>query len=321
MSVQPSRFAAAALLGWALTQICVGEVVLSQVPVEVIAKLGEQSITNRDVDFQLGRVASETSEPLIALPPAILQSTIQLVAQQRQALQTMRTRNLAVRRDDVERWMEENGQPGNGETLSAEALIRKQSRQAGISESNLRDHLAFRLSWQRYLQQQLNEKNVAKHFENQTKRFDGTRFRVSLVNIAVSAGKSPKRERLAQGLADLHGRLMSAELPWKGVADELMKLEPIDAKDSVRVREQIWCRGTGDLDPTLVTTLMKMMPEEVSEPIHTATGVHLIKLHKVEAGSKALADVRDEVRVHMLIHLLEHLARQSESQLPLQAIE
>ena len=66
---------------------------------------------------------------------------------------------------------------------------------------------------------------------------------------------------------------------------------------------------------------VKMMPEEVSEPIHTATGVHLIKLHKVEAGSKALADVRDEVRVHMLIHLLEHLARQSESQLPLQAIE
>ncbi len=321
MSNERLRPTAVTLLGWALMQVCLAPVSRSQDQAEVVAKLGEQAITNRDVDFQLGRIASETSEPLVALPPAILQSTIQLIAQQRQALQTMRARNLAVRRDDVENWLVENGQPGNGETLRAEELIRKQSQRAGISESNLRDHLAFRLSWQRYLQQQINEKNIAKHFQNQAKRFDGTRFHVTVVDIAVPAGKSPQREHLSQILTELRGRLKSAELPWAEVANELVKLERLDTKDTVRVRDRIWCRGTGDLDPTIVTTLLKMNGDEISEPIHTATGVHLVKLHEVESGSKTLADIRDEVRAHMLMHLLEHLARQSELQLPLQAIK
>ena len=321
MSIRWSCKGIIGLLGWMLVHFHLAEAVCAQGEAEVVAKLGGQVITDRDIDFQLGRVASETSEPLIALPPAILQSTIQLVAQQRQALQTMRTRNLAVRRDDVERWIVENGQPPSGETLSADELIREQARRAGISESNVRDHLAFRMSWQRYLQQQLSEKNVAKHFENQTKRFDGTRFQVSVIDIAALAGKSSKREQLSQGLRDLRSRLDADELAWKAVADELLKRELIESKEQAKVRERIWCRGTGDLEPTIVSALLKMKLDEISEPIHTATGVHLVALHAIEAGSKGLADVRDEVRAHMLIHLLEHLARQSESQLPLQAVE
>ena len=81
----------------------------------VIAKLGEQSITDRDVDFQLGRVATDSGQPLQQLPPAILQSAIYLLAQQRQALQTLRTRKLALGREDVERWLDENSQPPSGE--------------------------------------------------------------------------------------------------------------------------------------------------------------------------------------------------------------
>ena len=289
---------------------------------KVVARLGEQPITDRDVDFQLGRIASVNIGPLMELPPAVLQSAIHLLAQQRQALQTLRTRKLAVGREDVERWLDENAQPINGEKQTAADLIRDQSSTAGISESNLRDHLAFRLSWQRFLQQQLTEPNLEKHFENQPKRFNGTRFRVSVVDLATTAGKSVRREKLAEILTAMRSRLMSGDLSWQDLAAELERSELL--KDDVGkflVREDLWVRGTGDLEPTIVSVLMKLEPDSYSEPIHTPTGVHLVKLLEVEPGSRELSEVRDEVRAHMLLHLLDHLARQSESQLPLKSVE
>ncbi len=288
----------------------------------VVAKLGEQTITDRDVDFHLGRAAVENANALNDLPPAVMQSAIYLIAQQRQALQTLRSKKLAYGRDEVERWLEENGQPPSGEKRTPAELIREQARQAGITESNLRDHLAFRLSWQGFLKQQLTDANVSKHFDNQPKRFNGTRFKVTIVDVASAAGKSDRREQLARTLTKLRSQMMSGELQWNEVATALQKTDAMQGKiDQIRVRENLWARGTGDLEPSIITALMKMEPVAYSDPIHTPTGVHLVQLLEVEAGAKELTDVRDEVRAHMLLYLLDHLARQSESQLPLKAID
>ncbi len=289
---------------------------------KVVAMLGEQTITDRDIDFQLGRTANDRGEPLKEFSTAIMQSAIYMLGQQRQALQTLRSRKLAMSREDVERWLDENGQPKNGEKSTVAEMLREEASKAGISEANLRDHWAFRLSWQRFLQQQLTEANVAKHFENQPKRFNGTRFKVSVVDIAAKAGKSNHRDKLAAALSEFRSQMMSGDLSWKELAAELQKDQRIEGNTvQIRVREDLWARGTGDLEPTVVSSLMKMEPNRYSQPIHTPTGVHLVTLLEVELGSKQLPEVRDEVRAHMLLHLLEHLARQSESQLTLRAIE
>lgn len=315
------RYLCSTFMAVAVTLTSMG-LIHSQDNATVLAKLGEQTITDRDVDFQLGRAAIEDGPPLKELPPAVLQSVVYMIAQQRQALQTLRARKLAAGREEVEHWLEENGQPINGQNIPAAELIREQSRKAGITESNLRDHWAFRLSWQRFLQQQLTESNVAKHFENQSKRFNGTRFKVSIVDLAAPAGKSERRDKLAATLSTIRGRLMSGEVNWKDLKAELEKTDLLKKQaGSIRVREDFWARGTGDLEPTIVAVLMKLEPDAYSEPIHTPTGVHLVNLLEVEEGTKALSEVRDEVRAHMLLHLLDHLAKQSASQLPLKAVE
>jgi len=316
------RIAVLGLLGLVASGQWTSLAIFADEKAKVVARLGEQPITDRDVDFQLGRVAADSLEPLPELSPAILQSTIYLLAQQRQALQTLRSRSQAVGREDVERWLDENGQPVNGKTILPADMLRKQAEKTGVSEANLRDHLAFRLSWQRYLQQQLTEKNVAKHFENQPQRFDGTRFLVSIADVAAPAGKSTRRDDVAELLTGVGNRLLSAELSWEDAAAELQDSELLKGSaGQFQVRKKLWVRGTGDLEPTIITAVMKLQPHGVSEPIHTPTGVHLVQLDAIEAGERGLEEVRDEVRVHMLIHLLEHLARPSESQLPLRALE
>jgi hypothetical protein len=284
-------------------------------PGKVLAHLGQQPITEADVDFQLGRRRKTPSGALAKLPQlsqANLQSTIHLIAQQRQALQTLRAKKLASTREDVEIWLNEHAQPADGTKLKVVDIVRMQTDQAEISELSFRDHIAFRLSWQRYLANQLNEKNIAKHFENHRKRFDGTRFRISTLAVPTPAGQSSRRTTVSELLLKSQSSLKDDSAKW----DEVPKL--VDPATVCRV--DYWVRGTGDLDPTVVSALIKMAPGDISEPIHTPTAVQLVKLLEVEAGEKELSAVRDEVRAHMLVYLLDHLATQSGDQLPLKAI-
>ena len=141
-------------------------------------------------------------------------------------------------------------------------------------------------------------------------RFSRSRFR--LVSLRFARHRTNK-------LSVFKSRLSGRSLSWKELASTI-DLKNSEGLQAARVREKIWVRGTGDLDPALITAIMKLSPDEVSDPIHSPTGVHLMQMHEVEAGAKTLPEVRDEVRAHMLLYLLEHLAKSSEGQLPLQAI-
>ncbi len=226
----------------------------------------------------------------------------------------MRVRKLSINREDTERWIESNLQLDSDKKLNATTILETLAAQSGVEESVLRDHFAFRISWQRYLQQQLTEANIAKHFDNQRSRFDGTRFQVALISLAVPPGESSLRSKATKTLDAIRNALAAEEVDW----DAIMKsLEAHGKSSDFTVQKEISVRGTGDLDPSVITKLIGMKPSEVSSPFQTATGMHVVKLIASEPGAKKLTEVRDEVRAHMLIHLLEFLAKQSESQLPL----
>ncbi len=230
----------------------------------------------------------------------------------------MRVRKLAVSRDDTERWVASNLKPPSEDEVDATKLLEGLSQQSGVAESVLRDHFTFRISWQRYLQQHLTDANVAKHFENQRARFDGSRFHIALLSLATPPGKSSVRDRAQTLLTDVRDAFGKESPDWEAIAGTFKEKWQLS---EWKLQKELWVRGTGDLDPALVTKLIGMKPGEVSDPVQTATGLHLVKLTASEAGTKTLSDVRDEVRAHMLIHLLEFLAKQSEPQLPLRMAE
>lgn len=300
-------------------------------PGDVLAYLGEQQITRGEVDFQLARRAAHSRERLPDLPPAVLQSTIQLIAQQRQALQTLRVQKFARKREDVERWMGEQIQSAAEEKLPVAELIRREAERAGITEASYREHFTFRLSWQHYLQVHLTEKNVARHFENHKPRFDGTRYRIASIAIPVPAGASRQRDDAVKRLSELQIELRETDTDWKSLKqsidaqsiESIKKLKSLDGIESPRIfiADERWIRGTGDEHPLIVSEILKLKASQVSEPIDTPTGIYLVKLFEIETGSRTLSEVRDEVRADMLMYLLDHLARESQKQLPLRTVE
>jgi hypothetical protein len=273
-----------------------------------MAYLGQQPITRGEVDFVLGRA------PQADLPPltfAAAQTAIQLVATQRQALQTLREQKLAADRDQVARWIQSRAFLPPGTTI--DEMVREAARTHGIEEATYWELMAFRLSWKRYLARHLTLDNIARHFANQPARFDGTRFRIMRMSVAVPAGMSSRREQAVEQLGTVRSELRKSDI-------DPSALRQLASEHGWELSPETWVEGTGSLDPAAVTALLPLKVGEVTEPIHTAGGVHLIRLLDKQPGELQLDEVRDEVRTHLLVYLLDYLASWSAEQLPLKAV-
>ncbi|MCA9133201.1 MAG: peptidyl-prolyl cis-trans isomerase, partial [Planctomycetales bacterium] len=282
---------------------------------QVMAHLGQRKITRGELELHRGG-------PLRAGPAAEAESTVveqtalHLLALQGQALQTLRAHQLAASNEEVEAWITSHPPPQAAHlppNATVEQLIHAVCEQYEVEEFVYRDVIAFRLSWQRYLAKYLTEQNVGRHFKNQAARFDGTRFQVQQLSIAVPAGASAERERAAERLEQFRAAVVELDTEWdKRLARDFPhQAQPLPMR---------WVRGTGDLDPHLIGALLATDVGGLTAVTHTATGVHLLRLLQREPGNLTVEDVSAEVRGHLLLFLLEHLAQQSQAKLPLRAL-
>ncbi len=296
----------------------------------VLAYLGQQPITRREVDFVLGRTGLESSElgnlnlgnlnlgnpeqgnpeqgSVPRLSFAAEQAAISLVACQKQALQTLRKQKLAANREQVERWIQSNIHSPNAATV--DEMVAEIAQRHAIDEEVYWDLMAFRLSWKSYLAQHLTNANIARHFANQSARFDGTKFQVQLLSATVPAGKSARRDSETKELAAVRDGL-AVKTPAAG------ELEQLARDRNWQLSEEKWIDGSGELDPLAIDAVLELKAGETSQPVHTASGVHLIRLIGRQPGDLELDQVRDEVRAHLLVYLLHYLASLSQDELPL----
>ena len=285
-------------------------------PKRVLASVGEQLITQADVDLTLGRTASGRND-LPEVPEPVLMTSVEIIAQRRQAMESLKRSGKRVADAVIEKWLLENSPPDL--KLTAAQALAARADAAQVTPDSYREFLAFRLSWQEYLQTALTEKNIEKHFGNQKSRFDGTRFHVEHLWIAAPPGKSASR-------ADAHKKLN--EMRLKIVADQMTMveagqalLEPgTDEKTKELAAKEVgplWLSGNGPLMPRIVDEVLKTAAGKISEPFDSATAVHLIRVKQIEPGSRKLGEVQDDVRKHMLVYLLEFHAAKSASEMPL----
>lgn len=276
----------------------VGQAVTApQQPQQTLAYVGEQAITAADVDLQLGRTTTGAA-PSAPLAPIVQGTTVHMLGLQRQALHTLRSLGQAASEEEIDK------------LLAAQPPTDEQRKLLG--ESAMRELLAFRISWQSYLAKHLNEKNLQRHFENQRQRFDGTTFDVEIATIAVAPGQSKARTRA-------RGKLQILRQQFLESGEELTQLLADEPElELLRLRH---LKGGGELHPDIIDAVLKLEVGKLSEPVASPTGVHLVRLREVTSGSRELAEVEGEVRVHMLYHLLVHVASKSAEKYPLRAAE
>lgn len=193
--------------------------------------------------------------------------------------------------------------------LEAEAALHKTTlekhlAQRHLSPATLRKQLAFQLAWKKYAQKQLTEESLKAFFQAHGEEYDGTERRVSHIILR------PERAGDPAGTAKL---ITEANAIREQIEQGKISFQDAAAKYSAGPSRQ---RGgdvgfiprRGLMDETFSRAAFSLAKGELSRPVVTPFGVHLMRVTDVKKGGKTFEDVRQELLEPATTALYEKVA-------------
>lgn len=177
-------------------------------------------------------------------------------------------------------------------------------KQRGISEAQLKKSISWDLAWAKYLDNYLTDKNLQGFFNKHRHRFDGTELSVAHILF------QPEDIKLASSWDAARKR---AESVAKEIKDGKISFENAVVKYSsgatkINRGELGWIGWRGPMAREFTLGAFQLKEGEVSQPVGTGFGVHLIKVLKRKPGMRTLEDVRPLVLQNVKRYLFDWLA-------------
>ncbi len=185
----------------------------------------------------------------------------------------------------------------------------------GLSRSALQRLLAWELAWEKYLNLTIDDERLQKFFDEHRREYDGTQLRVSHVLL-----------RPQRGL----GRSLSEETRVVQLAHQALKLKQEIVNGSISFAEAARRHSAGpsrtdggDLGyiprrHRMVESFSKaafaLKEGEVSDPVLTTFGVHLITVTEELPGTATWKDAQDELRTALSVELFAEAAKAMKGQ-------
>jgi parvulin-like peptidyl-prolyl isomerase len=172
-----------------------------------------------------------------------------------------------------------------------------------FTEDDLRRQFEWTLVWDKFLSRYLTTQRREAWFEAHHADLDGTELRVSHILLrpgpgADAADALPKQAEAI--LAEItSGKTTFAEAARKHSAG------PSRQQDG----RLGWITRHAPMDEAFSRAAFTLKPGEVSPPVRSPFGVHLIRCDDVRPGKKRLADVRQDVDDALARELFDKLAR------------
>jgi parvulin-like peptidyl-prolyl isomerase len=185
-------------------------------------------------------------------------------------------------------------------------------REQSLSEADLRRQLAWGLVWDKYLARYATDRRAEAFFEAHRREFDGTELAVSHILLRPSPGadRAAWGELIKQAAA-LRRSILAGETPFADAARK-HSAGP-SGKDGGRLGP-IPRRGV--MDEAFSRAAFALQVGQVSEPVLTPFGVHLIRCDAVRPGTRQVADVRKELDDALARELLAKIARLEQRRTP-----
>ena len=249
----------------------------------VVARVGDRPIYQSEVRNELDRVLGGREVADHARNVLQAQTVVQLTDRQL-VLAYLVERKIAVNDQEIDQHVDQISRHLARRRESLEDYLQKKD----VDEAQFRRSLVWQLSWQRYLDKHLTDETLQTYFDQHRRDFDGTRLRVSQIQLQL------EEEGLAEAVD--RARTIAGEIADQRItfakAAELHSTSPsgreggdIGFIERHHPMPETFSRATFALDPG-----------QVSEPVVTAFGVHLIVVTEVEAGDLAWQDVRQELQ-------------------------
>ncbi len=161
----------------------------------------------------------------------------------------------------------------------------------GYSEDSLRAILSLPTAWQIYLNESVTPQKLNAYFEEHRREFDGTRVRASQILKKLPENATDADiEAVRAGLLELKKSIDAGSLSFTDAAREHS-----DAPSKTKGGDVGFFTYRGSMPTAITQAAFELKPGEISEPIRTPFGWHLVTVTEVEPGQLNLEDVRTQV--------------------------
>ena len=251
---------------------------------KVAAVVNGRAITVQDVERELklstrGRpIAPVARNPLTA-------SALQKLIDRELVIEHLRDSQLLARKEDVQQvWL----------TLTKKLEARQIPIDQYLKDRGIRDQehwrreAAWELSWKAFLAKYLTEENLRKYFERNRQHYDGTEVRVAHIMWRIDARRSVEQARTEA--AKVREAVVSKKTTFDTAAKEHSESPTSDMGGDIGFMDR---RRT--MPESFSKAAFDLQVGEVSQPVVTRFGVHLIRCLEIKQGQKDWNDAQEQL--------------------------
>jgi len=172
----------------------------------------------------------------------------------------------------------------------------------GLTDETLKEKITSELAVEAYVGAEVTDQKAEAYFRSHKQEFDGTRVRASHILLKYDAQSSAEEKKAANDkIATLQQEILEG-------ADFGEAAKQNSACPSSAQGGDLGFFGKGQMVKPFSDAAFGMKPGQVSQPIETQFGVHLIKVTEVEPGETKLEEAMDAVKEVLARQLLEKAA-------------
>jgi len=190
-------------------------------------------------------------------------------------------------------------------SLKAQNLtLAQHCERVGLSLDDVRRSLAWKLSWKRYCEKHLTPQNLEKYFQAHRGEFDGTQLRVAQILLKVPRDADDAAVAAAKEKATkLRGEITGGKISFAEAAKRFSQAPSAAAGGDIG-----WIERHRPMPEDFSKTAYSLKQGDVSDPLVSPFGVHLITVLEEKPGNKSWKDVETELRPAVTIYLFRWIA-------------
>ena len=264
----------------------------------VVARVNGDPIYVIDVEQQIAQVLRGREATPEALRLMQAQATEQLISRQL-ILQALAEKKIAANDREIEVEIDRIRKrlAVTGGTLD------EHIKKTGQDIDSLQRTLRWQLSWQRYVDHYLDEENLQKFYGKNRRQFDGTELRVAHILWKVDVNDAQALSKAQAQAAEVRRQITSKEFTFNAAAAKHSQAPTAESGGKIG-----FITRHDSMPEPFAHAAFDLEPGQISPPVVTPFGVHLIQCQQVKPGQKPWRDVRAAVKLAATKYLFDWMS-------------
>jgi parvulin-like peptidyl-prolyl isomerase len=254
----------------------------------IAAKVGEDTISVAEVHNEMrmvlkDRVLSEAERRTIEA------QTLGLLVNRQLVVRFLESKMIGASEADINQTMDEV----KAKLAQQKRTLPDYLKSIGITEADMRRSLSWELGWPKYVSAKYTPKNLSAYFENYRRHFDGTQLQVRHILFKVDpTAENSTVKSVAEQAMKIREEIVAGKMTFEEAAKKHSQ-----AATAAQGGELGMIGRHAPMPASFNDAAYDLKPGNISGPIVTHFGVHLIQCVKEQPGTLTLADAEVEKTV------------------------